>query len=134
MKKIIAAIALLGLSAGSFAQNVNKRIKEADVLRIIKTLSADDMEGRGTFTPGIEKAARFIEGEYKKIGLKPMAGDSGYRQNFTMIKTAPVKEEVSINGVSISRDNIAAVGGESFTWSPAADAEVVKETPDKDLS
>jgi hypothetical protein len=133
MKKFIAVISLLTLSAGSFAQDVDKMIKQDDVERIIKTLSADDMQGRATFTPGIEKAAQFIENEYKQIGLKPMEGNTDYRQNFTMIKTAPVKTEVSINGTVVSPDNVAATGSASFKWSNVSDAEIVKVTADKDL-
>jgi hypothetical protein len=133
MRKLITAIALLAITSGSFAQDVNKMIKQDDVERIIKTLSADDMQGRATFTPGIEKAAQFIEGEYTQIGLKPMEGNTGYRQNFSMIKTKPVKAEVSINGANIAPENIAVSGGASFNWANATDAEVVKVTPDKDL-
>jgi hypothetical protein len=133
MKKFITAVALLALSAGSFAQDVDKMIKQDDVERIIKTLSADDMQGRATFTPGIEKAAQFIESEYKQIGLKPMDGNAGYRQNFTMIKTVPVKIEVGINGTAIAPENIGVVGGSPFTWSKLDDAEIVKVTPDQDL-
>ena len=52
MKKI-----LLTLSAGfigllSFSQNIDKIINTAEVERIEKILSADDMQGRKTFTPG----------------------------------------------------------------------------------
>ncbi|MDB5151261.1 MAG: family metallo-hydrolase [Mucilaginibacter sp.] len=134
MKKFITAVALLlVLSAGSFAQDVDKIIKQDDVERIIKTLSADDMQGRATFTPGIEKAAQFIESEYKQIGLKPMDGNAGYRQNFTMIKTVPVKIEVSINGTAIAPENIGVASGSAFTWSKLDDAEIVKVTPDQDL-
>src|SRR4051812_9147348 len=133
MKKLILAGALLALATGSFAQDVDKLIKQDDVERIIKTLSADDMQGRATFTPGIEKAAQFIESEYKQIGLQPMEGNSGYRQNFTMIKTVPVKTEVTINGTAIATENIAIVGGTAFSWNKMDDAEVVKVTPDKDL-
>jgi hypothetical protein len=133
MKKFLSAIALLAISAGSFAQDVDKLIKQDDVERIIKTLSADDMQGRATFTPGIEKAAQFIESEYKKIGLQPMEGNSGYRQNFSMIKTVPVKTEVTINGTAIATENVAIAGGVAFSWSKMDDAEVVKVTPDKDL-
>jgi len=32
------------------------------------TLASDEMEGRETGTPGIEKAAQYIEGEFKRIG------------------------------------------------------------------
>ncbi|HEY4198155.1 MAG TPA: M20/M25/M40 family metallo-hydrolase [Mucilaginibacter sp.] len=133
MKKLITLLALLAVSAGSFAQDVDKMIKQDDVERIIKTLSADDMQGRGTFTPGIEKAAQFIEGEYKQIGLQPMEGNSGYRQNFSMIKTTPVKAEVTINGAAIAAENLAVAGGAAFSWNKMDDAEIVKVTPDKDL-
>src|SRR5471030_140857 len=119
MKKFLFASALLALSAGVFAQDVDKMIKQDDVERIIKTLSADDMQGRATFTPGIEKAAQFIEGEYSQIGLKPMEGNTGYRQNFSMIKTKPVKAEVSINGSNIAPENIAVSGSASFNWANA---------------
>jgi len=72
MRKFITLIALTAIACSSYAQDVNKMIKQDDVERIIKTLSADDMQGRATFTPGIEKAAQFIESEYKQIGLQPM--------------------------------------------------------------
>ena len=133
MKKFLIAGGLLVFSTGVFPQNLNKMRKEGEVERIIKTLSADDMQGRATFTPGIEKAAQFIENEYKKIGLKPMEGNSGYRQNFSMIKTIPVKTVVTINGASIAPENVAVSSPSSFNWSKAEDAEIVKVTPDKDM-
>jgi hypothetical protein len=133
MKKLITLAALLAMSAGGFAQDVDKMIHQDDVERIIKTLSADDMQGRATFTPGIEKAAQFIENEYKQIGLQPMAGNSGYRQNFSMIKTMPVKAEVTINGSPIPAENIGISGQEAFSWNKPEDAEIVRVTPDKDL-
>jgi hypothetical protein len=133
MKKFITVIALIATSTYGFAQDVDRLIQQNDVERIIKTLSADDMEGRATFTPGIEKAAKFIENEYKTIGLKPMEGNSGFRQNFTMIKSTPVKSAVSINGESIPASNYAIVSKASFKWSNMADAEVAIVTPDMDF-
>jgi hypothetical protein len=133
MKKFIAVIALIAASFYGFAQDVDKLIQQNDVERIIKTLSADDMQGRATFTPGIEKAAQFIESEYKKTGLLPMTGNTGYRQNFSMIKTSPVKSSVSINGVKIPADSVAIVSSTSFSWTNLIDAEVVVLPPDADL-
>src|ERR1700754_1760779 len=104
MKNILATVALLAVSAYSFGQDVNKLISQDDVTRIIKTLSADDMQGRATFTPGIEKAAQFIESEYTKAGLKPLTGNTGFRQNFTMVRSSPVKTTASINGKPIPAD------------------------------
>jgi len=124
---------MIAIACGSYAQDVNKMIKQDDVERIIKTLSADDMQGRATFTPGIEKAAQFIESEYKQIGLQPMAGNTGYRQNFTMIKSTPTKAEISINGTPVPAENVAIQGSESFSWNKPEDAEIVKVGPDQDL-
>lgn len=134
MKKIsIITAAFLSVSTCGFAQNVNKLIGEKDVARIIKTLSADDMQGRATFTPGIEKAASFIELEYKKAGLKPMAGNSGYRQNFTMVRSTPVNLTVNINGKAIAADSAFASSSDSFKWASDKDVQVIVVGPDKDF-
>jgi len=80
MKKIITLISVLAITICTYAQDVDKLIDQKDVARYIQTLAADDMQGRGTFTPGIEKAATFIESEFQSIGLKPLTGLSGFRQ------------------------------------------------------
>ncbi len=80
MKKIITLISVLAITICTYAQDVDKLIDQKDVARYIQTLAADDMQGRGTFTPGIEKAATFIESEFQNIGLKPLTGLSGFRQ------------------------------------------------------
>src|SRR5437868_11241653 len=45
----------------------------------VEILAADDMEGRGTGTPGLERAEAYVVGELKKSGLAP-AGTNGYYQ------------------------------------------------------
>ena len=134
MKKIILSTFLLSVSLYSFAQDVNKLIKQTDVARVIGTLAADDMQGRATFTPGIEKAAQFIESEYKKIGLKPLAGDDGFRQNFSMTRVTPVKTDVAINGKAIGTDSVfASTSVSALNWSTSPDVEIVKLTADKNF-
>lgn len=126
IKKYTIALALVAAGMGSFAQDVNKLIQQSDVERLIKTLSADDMQGRGTFTPGIDKAATFIEGEFKKIGLQPLKGNTGFRQSFTVYRTVPTQMQVSIEGQPIAANNIAIAGGADFNWKNDADVQVVK--------
>ncbi len=134
MKKIISAIALVTVSFYSFGQDVNKLIRQDDVERVIKTLSADDMQGRATFTPGIEKAARFIEGEYKQIGLLPLAGDDGFRQNFTMTRVTPVKTLVEINGKLIPADSVfASTSAPALNWTNNADVQVTNLSAGKNF-
>src|SRR5262245_51388942 len=45
----------------------------------IAFLADDALEGRNVGTAGFEKAAAYVEGQFKGIGLKP-GGVSGYRQ------------------------------------------------------
>ena len=59
-------------------------IDHNEVVRIENVLAADDMEGRRVFTPGIDKASAFIEGEFAKIGLAQFGHLTGYRQEFTV--------------------------------------------------
>jgi hypothetical protein len=60
------------------------RIDTASVRRGIGILAADSMEGRMTGSPGMERAARFLEAEYRRAGLLP-AGDSGtFRQHIPL--------------------------------------------------
>ena len=62
MKKIITLALCFVAALTVNAQKVNKLIKEKNVSRIIKTLSADDMMGRSARKPEqIEKATAFIE-------------------------------------------------------------------------
>ncbi|MDO3641864.1 MAG: M20/M25/M40 family metallo-hydrolase [Mucilaginibacter sp.] len=127
MKKSIIAAALMAITSYSFGQDVNKLIKQDQVEKVIKTLSADDMQGRATFTPGIEKAAKYIESQYKEAGLVPLKGNKDFRQNFTMMRNTSLKALASINGKVISQDSVLAMSNAaSFNWSNNSDVQVVK--------
>ncbi len=47
-------------------------------------LAADEREGRGPGTKGIEEAADYIAAVFKSSGLKPAPGADGYFQHFTL--------------------------------------------------
>jgi len=51
----------------------------AAVLSLVSALADDSMQGRGTATPGGDRAARFIADRMREYGLVP-AGDSGWFQ------------------------------------------------------
>ena len=71
-----------------FADENDKASRAAALKRVtddIKFLASDELAGRAPGTEGIETAAKFIEAEYKKIGLKPLA-DGTYRQDFEVRK------------------------------------------------
>lgn len=92
-------------------------ITEANVSRIIKTLSADDMRGRHTFSPDIKRAAAFIENEFKDINLEPLDGLNSYQQPFNVYSITPENISLKINGREISREDYFLLSdSESVNW------------------
>ncbi|RWU07387.1 M20/M25/M40 family metallo-hydrolase [Pedobacter chitinilyticus] len=110
MKKTFYALGLALASLTANAQNIDKIITKDYVDHLIKTLSSDDMQGRRTFTPGIDKAASFIEKEFAAIGLKPLDGEKGYRQTFYKYQLKPLSAKVTIDGQAIAEENILVYG------------------------
>lgn len=105
----------LGIMLPATAQKVN--IKEKEVARIVKTLSADDMQGRQVFTPGIQKASDFIQQEFKKIGLEPLNGISAYEQAFTAFQVTPVSQKIILNHQDLPGEwVIVSVAQEELNW------------------
>lgn len=91
MKKIILGLLVLfGLTA-----QAQSGIQKSEVTRIETELASDAMEGRALFTPGIEKASVFIEGEFKRIGLTYYKELQSYRQDF-LIKDKKANNVIGI--------------------------------------
>lgn len=124
MNKILPALITLFLISSCAVQK-SQIVKQSEVERIIKALSADEMQGRGLFSPGIDKAASFIEAEFKAIGLQPLKGTAGFRQNFSMNKITPSIAGVSINGETVEEQFVFAISDKlALTWTTSADAEI----------
>jgi hypothetical protein len=108
-------ISLLIVAISVFAQTSTKEISVSEVSRIERTLSSDEMQGRKIFTPGIDKAAAFIADEFKKVGLKPLSGDS-YFQTFNMERRRFIAAHGTLDGKEITeRDIVAFSSKDSFT-------------------
>ncbi|RDC54452.1 M20/M25/M40 family metallo-hydrolase [Pedobacter chinensis] len=132
MKKILLA-ALVGITGLQVnAQNIDKIITREYTDHLIKTLSADEMQGRATFSPGIDKAATFIESEFKKIGLQPLTGEKGFRQTFYKYQVANLSKSIKIDGKEISADNLilSGVNAENISLNKS-NTSVVKLDPDQ---
>ena len=78
MKKFILAFFLLIVSPVLTSQIISEEL----VKKHLYSLSSDLMEGRKAGTEGIEKAAQYIENEFKRIGLKKFKNLETYRQVF----------------------------------------------------
>src|SRR5690348_16613638 len=82
MKKHYLLIAALAIGTCASAQKkaadptkYGKLITADDAKRHWSILASDDFEGRETGKPGADKAANYIAGEFKKLGLQaPVKG------------------------------------------------------------
>lgn len=108
MKKLLLTISAGFVSLLSFSQDIDKIINATEVERIEKILAADDMQGRKTFTPGIDKAADFIAAEFAKSKLGFFGYANSYFQDITMIKTKPVELSGMLGTDTLGTKNVAA--------------------------
>ena len=113
MKKIVLSAAVLCSGFMVQAQSIDKIINIDKVTEVEKVLSADDMQGRRAFTPGIDKASGYIESQFKKIGLQTFNGAKDYKQEFTMTESKRISLDVKIDGKTIDRETMI-----SFSYQP----------------
>ena len=134
MKKIFLTTTAIFVTLLTFSQNIDKIINVAEVERIEKTLSADDMQGRRTFTAGIDKAAEFIESEFSKNKLKFLGNEKSYLQNFIMTKVKPLQIIGLLDNDSLNSANVAAnTTAAEININSFANYEVVKVKKEDDL-
>ncbi|MBA2329998.1 MAG: M28 family peptidase [Flavisolibacter sp.] len=107
MKNYFLLIAFIA-NISVFAQNKSNIINVAEVERIITTLASDDMQGRRAGTPSIDKAAGFIEQEFKKAGLQPLNGTS-YLQPFTMLRPKQKEVKAELDDVQIDANRVVII-------------------------
>ena len=75
----------------------------------VQYLADDKLEGRDIGTPGFELAAKYVESEFKSIGLKP-AGVDGYREPVKLEARSLVPDQTSLALVRDGRQTPLVVG------------------------
>ena len=126
MKLLLPVLSLLVVTTRTTAQNPDKIITRNEVERIEKVLSSDAMEGRRTFTPGLDRAGDFIAEEFKKAGLQTAPGLTGYKQEFSMVQARPVSISVTLDKQPLEAKNIVVSSAlPELTITPASGFEKV---------
>jgi hypothetical protein len=105
MKKLFLLLSI-ATCMGAMAQDPS--INPAEVKRIETTLASDDMRGRRSGTPDIDRAAAFIADEFKKAGLQPFAGN-GFLQEFVMVRPKLTTLKYEIGNTEIDPKNIVVI-------------------------
>ncbi|MGV8877599.1 MAG: M28 family peptidase [Sphingobacteriaceae bacterium] len=117
--KILLWILTTAFAINACAQNTDalkyaKLIDTTDARKHLTILASDAFEGRETGTPGAEKAANYIAGEFKNLGLKPPVNNT-YFQQVALLATSFEVQSFRVNQKSLSN-------GKDFYFSGTPDA------------
>ncbi len=136
MKKsnILLLLVLLVFANNTRAQLANGIINKSETERIEKYLSSDDMEGRKTYSAGIDKAADFIANEFKQTGLATFNNSGSYLQNFTRLNAKIVSASASLDGVDLdSKKVIVLTSQPAIAITEVSGYEIAKISKDDNL-
>ena len=104
---------------------VNPRLGE-----YIKTLSSDEFQGRAPATKGEELTVAYLEDNFRRIGLKPINGDS-YKQPVSLVQIDPKQvSAISLKGANLPaqlayRDDMTAWTKQVTEQVDVTDSEMV---------
>jgi hypothetical protein len=98
------------------------RVKLETVRDVTTVLSSKEFEGRGTGQPGADKAARYLEDRFAKLGLKP-GGENGTYLQSIKFRSAQVLTESSFKV-----GDVALKHGEDYIVLPPYNSEQVDQT------
>lgn len=106
MRKLFLSAVSLLLLVNLPAQSNDRYFNAAEVARIEGILASDEMQGRRTFTPGIDKAAAFIAEEFRSAQLAPYPGTKDYLQSFALLRPRLISLQVQFNGGPADTKNV----------------------------
>ncbi len=86
-----------GAQKGGNAGQFSKIISPEMLKKHLYYIAGPETEGRGTGTPGIEKAAAYVEQEFKKAGLQP-GNKNSYRINYALYQDSLLNAYIEIDG------------------------------------
>lgn len=121
MKKYILIAAftaplLLSAQKKDIQVKYGSSITPADLKNLLYTVAGPEMEGRGTATPGLVKAAAFIADKFKSYGLQPNSSGT-YYYNYPLYKDSVTENMFELNGSSLVLNTDFTVGqGANFSF------------------
>jgi hypothetical protein len=124
-----AGVALLATVAAAqtepTVQQISSRLTANGLKADVSFLASDQLQGRGTPSPGLDIAAEYIAAEFRRAGLEP-GGDDGYFQTALYANVTPNAEgmeftlEAGGNTVKAHKESMALqqAGAADFSRSP----------------
>jgi Zn-dependent M28 family amino/carboxypeptidase len=122
------------ISIKAWSQESLQIISKSETERIEKYLSSDELEGRKTFSKGIEKAAAFISNEFMETGLATFNNSHSYLQSFSRMSAKFINATANFDGVVMDQKNIIVITTQpNFLITDTSGYEIVKITKDDNL-
>jgi Zn-dependent M28 family amino/carboxypeptidase len=90
----------------------------------IQYLADDQLEGRGTGTPGFAKAASYVRGQFQRAGLQP-AGDQGYLQTVEFNVLQLDEQQSSVEFLRLGKSEAIQFGEDGYL-NPTSNAAAVE--------
>jgi hypothetical protein len=85
---LLLAVSPFAVQAPHPAREPGSAITPAGLRHHVQILADDSMQGRGTPSPGLERAAGYVIREFERLGLVP-AGEDGYQQRWAVSRWVP---------------------------------------------
>ncbi|MBA2563569.1 MAG: hypothetical protein H0V14_11800, partial [Chitinophagaceae bacterium] len=93
---IVCCLMPVVLLAQDDAQKYAATINRNDLKKHLTIVAGAEMEGRETGTPGQRKAAEYIEGQFKLLGLQPPPKINGFQQTYILYKDSLISASLKI--------------------------------------
>ena len=71
------------LGQQAIPESALEKINEQSITETIKFLASDELAGRDTPSPGLDKASDFVARRFKQAGLEPLGTGDSYFQTIT---------------------------------------------------
>lgn len=97
-------------SAGKSYEQMLAAIDEKSVAATLAVLAGPAMQGRGSFTPGFDRAADFVGDQLKALGLEPLGVDGGYRLPYSLDCVRPKETDCALSWEGASAEELPLLG------------------------
>jgi len=133
MKSLILFFSFFCTFRAAMAQSLvaSNFIPENEVRQVETFLASDDMRGRKTFSPEIEKASDFIINKFKEAGLKPFFAND-FKQSFFLYSSKLISATLKLNGNTLPDSAFTIFSGTNQIYFNSIDS-FVRVDVSKDL-
>ena len=97
---LCSPVLVIAQKKDKMAEKMARTITVEDMKKHLYIIASKEMEGRETPSAGLDKAAAYIESQFKAMGLLPGNKDS-YRQQYPLFRDSMTGASLKINGTSL---------------------------------